>query len=159
MGGFVLYSPQKVPQHTGGSLMGNRGTTPSWDEEEIAKWGLFGHWSFTTRRIRAEIRRQHAEQVAKYLEAVIALLPEDSEENRIRVARAIPQVIICREMGDTGFIDWKDRQARALYEDWCDRKIKFVPFRYSLCGMDVWEPFLTIVYAILFVLDNQPETT
>lgn len=25
--------------------MGNRGTTPSWDDEEIAKYGLLGHFS------------------------------------------------------------------------------------------------------------------
>lgn len=34
--------------------MGNRGTTQSWDGEEIAKWGLFGHLSNVARgrRIR-----------------------------------------------------------------------------------------------------------
>lgn len=137
--------------------MGNRGTTPSWDEEEIAKWGFDAHWEFTSRRIRQGIEQEHREQVAKYLETVIVLLPEDSPENRVRVASAIPQVISWRTIGALGFIDWKERIARGLYENWCERSGKKFPLRYSLCGMDVREPFLTIVYAILFVLESQSE--
>lgn len=138
--------------------MGNRGTTPDWDEEEIAKWGLFAHLSFTTRIQRAEFRRQQEEQVAKYLKTVMAVLPEDSEENRLRVAKAIPHVITCRTMGDTGFIDWKDRCAIALYENWCERSGKKLALRYDFIPFEERIGFLTIIYAILFVLENEPKT-
>ncbi|HRH25527.1 MAG TPA: hypothetical protein PLD99_01040 [Parcubacteria group bacterium] len=37
--------------------MGNRGTTPSWDDEQITKFGIFGHFSDVGRRLRADMRR------------------------------------------------------------------------------------------------------
>lgn len=37
--------------------MGNRGTTPSFDEEQAAKFGFWGHLNDAGRRLRADIRR------------------------------------------------------------------------------------------------------
>lgn len=42
--------------------MGNRGTTPSWDEEQIRMYGLFGHLSFTSRRIRSRQNQEKKER-------------------------------------------------------------------------------------------------
>lgn len=41
--------------------MGNRGTTPSWDDEQIALYGLFGHMDNVRRGYRMrEVSRKKA---------------------------------------------------------------------------------------------------
>jgi hypothetical protein len=43
--------------------MGNRGTTPSWDDEEIAKWGLFGHFDAVRRHLDFPRRQRESERL------------------------------------------------------------------------------------------------
>jgi hypothetical protein len=53
--------------------MGNRGTTRSWDQDEIAKYGIFGHFANVTRGIRMResiARRAWNEELSK----LVALL-------------------------------------------------------------------------------------
>jgi len=50
--------------------MGNRGTTRSWDEEEIEKWGLFGHFDNVRRGIQminGIAKRQRDDELTKLL--------------------------------------------------------------------------------------------
>ncbi len=54
--------------------MGNRGTTPSWDEEEIRKWGFSGHWDNVQRGIRMRERISSRHQRENELRKLLALL-------------------------------------------------------------------------------------
>ena len=57
--------------------MGNRGTTPSWDEEEIRKWGFWGHLDNVRRgrKLREHITRcRHEAEMRKLLTLLQALL-------------------------------------------------------------------------------------
>jgi hypothetical protein len=47
--------------------MGNMGATPSWDDEQIAKFGFWEHMQYTQRRFRnRQMRRElHRELLAK----------------------------------------------------------------------------------------------
>lgn len=63
--------------------MGNRGTTPSWDEEEIAKYGLFEHIHFTNTRRRAAERRgreKRDKERSKLLSVLRQVLAKNQEE-------------------------------------------------------------------------------
>lgn len=57
--------------------MGNRGTTPSCDEEEIKKWGLLGHFENVRRGVQMRnniSKRQRDDELRKLLFVLQALL-------------------------------------------------------------------------------------
>ncbi len=59
--------------------MGNRGTTPSWDEEEIAKYGLAAHWSFINRSHDARRKREVRRQLLDVLQQILKTKQEQNK--------------------------------------------------------------------------------
>lgn len=53
--------------------MGNRGTTRSWDEEEIEKYGFDAHMNFTARHLRASLGQEKEKRVELH-KKLVALL-------------------------------------------------------------------------------------
>ncbi len=47
--------------------MGNRGTTPSWDDEQAQKFGFFEHWAEVGRRQRAIARRSDRRAMFQFM--------------------------------------------------------------------------------------------
>lgn len=62
--------------------MGNRGTTPDWDDEQIAKYGLVMHLSSINRgiRMRAQIREQLTQKRKELIEVLNKIL--DTRQTR-----------------------------------------------------------------------------
>lgn len=65
--------------------MSNRGTGPSWDEEEIRKYGLQAHLRNT--HVGRELRKIHGLAVQR-LGAIMALLPKQNPEAHARAEAA-----------------------------------------------------------------------
>jgi hypothetical protein len=101
--------------------MGNRGTTPSWDDEQIARYGLFPHLNMVASRFRDDMRRRHVELVEENISAVLALLPESTEETKLMIAHAIPRTLSALDLGDMAIEHWRESVAYDVYNDYCVR--------------------------------------
>ncbi len=148
--GFVLYSPQKDRPYLE-TIMGNRGTTPSWDGEQIAKYGLFGHLEMVGRSLRTERARRNAKLVDENIDRVLIVLADSSEETRQRVSLAIPDVLTVLSMPkDTVMKTWQERLASEMYEDWFRRTKKMGPMlKFSLLGNNERKTFFVVIEAIV----------
>ncbi len=128
--------------------MGNYGTTPSWDDEQIARYGLFPHLNMISSRFRAEFERRRIELVEKHIEAVLLLLPENTEETRVRVARAMPRTFSALDLGDKAIDFWKKFVATDLYDDYCIRTGQKLRTPFPDLSEGEQKPFFDIIEAI-----------
>ena len=64
--------------------MGNRGTTPSWDQEEIAKWGFDGHMAAVRRYSILPVlrRRQKREKILELVNLLRNYLASKNNESQ-----------------------------------------------------------------------------
>lgn len=131
--------------------MGNRGTTPSWDDEQIERYGLLPHLNMVASRFRADMRRRHAELVAENIAAVSALLPENTEEAKIMIARAIPRTLSALDLGDMAVEYWRELVASDVYDDYCVRTGKKLRTPFPDLSLEDKKPFFDILDAIIKV--------
>lgn len=59
--------------------MGNRGTTRSWDEEEIEKWGFDAHLRLGRRMLRWHMREREEKKLLTVLRAMLTARQEQEE--------------------------------------------------------------------------------
>lgn len=132
--------------------MGNRGTTPSWDEEEIAKYGFEMHYSFYNRRFRAADERRRAALVEEHLDDVLELMPNPTEEDQARASFTIPHVINCLAVVDLGkaIENWHEFLAEDVYKDSFRRNGQLRPCPpFKLLSEEERLPFLDLISTII----------
>lgn len=135
--------------------MGNLGTTPSWDDEQIAKYGLFEHFDMVSRPFRTAQRRRNTALVEEHLNDVLELLPSPDEETRARVSFAIPNVINCLTVVDVGVAreNWHYFLAEDVYEDSLRRSGMVGPFLlFEFLPEEKRLPFLDLISTIIALL-------
>lgn len=123
----------------------------SWDEEQVAKYGLAAHMGMTTAPFRRQAARINTKLVEENIDQVLALLSDTSEETRTRAVFAIPGLIIATGMpSNLVRHNWREIHAGQIYEDWFERSScvgPMVPF--NLLAAEEQEPFHKIVEAII----------
>lgn len=138
--------------------MGNRGTTPSWDEEQIAKFGFEMHYASISAPFRRRQARRNAELVDKHIESVLAQLGDTTDETRARASFAIPEVLSALFVASRGGArdNWREWEAFEIYENWFRRTNQMGPVagHFRLLKAEVFQPFLDIVDAVISVGDE-----
>lgn len=137
--------------------MGNRGTTPSWDDEQIARYGLFAHLGMMAAPHLAEAKRRAEKLIAEYLDEVMATLSDQSEETRERVKCGIPDTIIAYDMSKKGLTKdgWQVSIAMEMYEDSCRRAGKKYRTPYPDLPPREQLDFVRLVEAIVEVSETR----
>jgi hypothetical protein len=77
--------------------MGNRGTTRSWDDEEIAKYGLFGHLANVRRGLRRN-ELAHKRQRDEELTKLIVLLRKQCSQSKQALAWHKDAIALAHEL-------------------------------------------------------------
>ena len=144
--------------------MGNRGTTPSWDDEQIAKYGFFEHMRMVAAPFMARDRERRAALVQEYIDDSLALLGSSTEEDKARVSVAIPDVIptlILRIANDTLLPEWRRAIASDVYRDWYKRAHpNFSPLvNFDDLAEEEKKPFYDVVEAIAQVWETRNQTS
>jgi len=129
--------------------MSNRGTGPSWDDEQIAKYGLFGHLDMVAAPLKQKLAQERAEQVRENIEPVLTLLQDYSEETALRASLAIPDVIGALALGDKAMQNWQEIVASRICDDWSRRTDPSNPIYYFDLPPEEQSPFLKIVEVII----------
>ncbi len=130
--------------------MGNRGTTPNWDDEQISKFGLLDHFRMTAMSFKMELVRRREKQVANNIDQVLVLLNDSSEETRARAVVAIPDVINALTLGNMAMFNWRRVIANRVYKDWFFRTGQPEPMPdFDLITTEDQTPFLEIVEAVV----------
>lgn len=146
--------------------MGNRGTTPSWDDEEIAKWGFFEHMRMVAAPFRAREAERKRALVSQYIDDALILLGHSTEEDRERLSFAIPHVVSCLQMGDRIAVPnsdqttWPEVVAAWTYSNWRKRTNQTaLPQDFQGLPEEVKQPFFAIVSAITEAWEKQNPPT
>jgi hypothetical protein len=137
--------------------MGNRGTTPSWDEEQIRKFGFFEHLHMVARPFRARAARRDAQMVSENIDAVLAVVPttEHTEEFRARISYAIPRVITCLSIGESVMTAWQHQVATEIHADWTRRTGQKNPTIFPALTPEEQAPFHKIVATVTQALEKK----
>lgn len=101
--------------------MGNRGTTPNWDDEQIAIYGFMEFMDSIARRHRDEGAERKSTLVEQYIDDALSVLGHSSEEDKERLSFAIPEAISFLQMGDTALPNWQETLAKWIYLNWRKR--------------------------------------
>lgn len=129
--------------------MGNYGTTPSWDDEQIAKHGFWEHLTMCASRDRARTLADRKKIVDKWINDVLALLPSQTEEDRARATAAIPDVLIALALGRMAMQNWRGSIAGRVYDDWRKRTNQDSNVTFSQLAGEDQKPFLDVVEAVV----------
>ena len=129
----------------------------TWDDEQIAKYGLFMHLQAVSEPLRAERVRMHAKLVEENIDNVLALLPDVSDETRARATFAIPQVITALSMPvDIVMANWRNRIAAEMYEVQFHRTSMMGPMApFDILTPEEQGPFLAVIEAVVLARSNQ----
>ena len=139
--------------------MSNRGTSPSWDDEQIARYGLFPHLDMVAAPFKAEMRARHARLIQENSAHALSFLPRDTPEARARIARtreeidariayAIPRTFSALDLGDMAIETWRVSIAMDMYDNYCVRTGKKLRTPFPDLPTDEQQPFLDIIEAI-----------
>ncbi|MBX4200440.1 hypothetical protein KW790_03225 [Candidatus Parcubacteria bacterium] len=134
--------------------MGNRGTTPNWDDEQISKYGIFGHFRMVSAPARAERARRDAKLVEENIGQVLSLLNDTSLDTLVRATYAIPclaKSLLLPE--DLRLKNWRELVAREIYEDWFQNTKQWGPAPpFEILSTEDQEPFYKVVEATVEAL-------
>lgn len=136
--------------------MGNRGTTPNWDDEQIAIYGFLEFMDSVSAPFRAREAERKSALVSEYMDDTLSALGNSGEEERARLSFAIPHAIGYLQIGNTAISDWQKVLANLIYINWRSRTNPAPPLReFKSLTEEEAQPFFEVIEAITQVWQSR----